>query len=231
MATKKKTTKKAAAKKSAPKKKPTTTEDNATELNEGVQDEFCKYLRMGSYQEQAAAMIGVSSRTVQRWLARGRKEISRREKHADLITAEANKVLRPVADKKRKARDDEHRQKAREEQPFVEFFLAVEKAMATSELGDLGVIAKSAQGKHVVETRTVTTKDDNGNDVVEKIEKHAKPEWTAAAWRLERRNPKRWARRQHVELSGDEDGAPIAVSLVDAFKRAHVESKAKKGKG
>jgi len=39
---------------------------------------------------------------------------------------------------------------------------------------------------------------------------HASKHWQAAAWRLERRNPKQWARKDSLELTGDEN-KPIAV--------------------
>ncbi len=40
--------------------------------------------------------------------------------------------------------------------------------------------------------------------------KHSNKHWQAAAWRLERKNPKKWGRKDALELTGDED-KPIAV--------------------
>lgn len=62
---------------------------------------------------------------------------------------------------------------------------AVKKAMAEAETRDLAVIDKAAQSG----------------------------EWTAAAWRLERKHPERWGRqsRVQVEHSGVE-GRPIEIS-------------------
>lgn len=40
--------------------------------------------------------------------------------------------------------------------------------------------------------------------------KHASRHWQAAAWRLERKNPKKWGRKDSLELTGD-DEKPIAV--------------------
>lgn len=68
---------------------------------------------------------------------------------------------------------------------------AVEKALADSEVRDVLLIANAA-----------------------------KTQWQAAAWRLERKNFKRWGRKDRVELTGGEDehGAPkmpeIRIELV-----------------
>ena len=43
------------------------------------------------------------------------------------------------------------------------------------------------------------------------IKAAAPTDWKAAAWRLERRAPKRWGYKQRVELTGEESG-PIALS-------------------
>lgn len=71
---------------------------------------------------------------------------------------------------------------------YQPFWVAVERAMAESEVADLGLIQRAAQ----------------------------RGEWTAAAWRLERRLPKRWGRQQRIEHSGP-NGQPI-----DLARRARV---------
>ncbi|WP_394845171.1 hypothetical protein LZC95_50110 [Pendulispora brunnea] len=68
-------------------------------------------------------------------------------------------------------------------EPFVSFALATEKAIAESEARDVALIAKAAADPKI---------------------------WVAAAWRLERRFPERWGRRDKHELTGA-DGGPIAV--------------------
>jgi hypothetical protein len=60
---------------------------------------------------------------------------------------------------------------------------AVQKAMASSELRDLSRIEKAAESGI----------------------------WQAAAWRLERKFPNRWGRKERIEHSGP-DGAPIQLS-------------------
>ena len=63
-----------------------------------------------------------------------------------------------------------------------QFLDAVERAVAEAEIRDLATITTAAA-----------------------------TDWRAAAWRLERRAPKRWGYKQRVELTGEESG-PIALS-------------------
>lgn len=65
------------------------------------------------------------------------------------------------------------------EEPFAEFSDAVEAALAEAELRDLA-----------------------------RIDRAADTQWQAAAWKLERRNPKLWGRREYTEVTGA-DGGPI----------------------
>jgi hypothetical protein len=69
---------------------------------------------------------------------------------------------------------------------YREFSDAVEKALADSEAGDVARISKAAEQGH----------------------------WQAAAWRLERKHPQRWGRRDRVqtEISGP-GGGPIGVNI------------------
>lgn len=64
-------------------------------------------------------------------------------------------------------------------EPFANFADAVEAALAEAELRDLA-----------------------------RIDRAAETQWQAAAWKLERRNPKSWGRREYAELTGG-DGGPI----------------------
>lgn len=67
---------------------------------------------------------------------------------------------------------------------------AVKKAMAEAEMRDLAVIDRAAQSG----------------------------EWTAAAWRLERKHPERWGRQARVQLEqSGADGKPIQIE-----KHAHL---------
>jgi len=87
----------------------------------------------------------------------------------------------------REKRRLEKRRRARpskRELPFISFVNAIKEAMAKSELADVLRIAKASQ-----------------------------TQWQAAAWRLERKHPGRWGRREHLEHTG-KDGGPIRTQVV-----------------
>tara|TARA_R100001530_G_scaffold113355_1_gene80369 strand:+ start:448 stop:939 length:492 start_codon:yes stop_codon:yes gene_type:complete len=71
------------------------------------------------------------------------------------------------------------------EGPFRDFSDAVEKAMAESEVRDIDLIDRAA----------------------------ASGTWQASAWRLERKFPKRWGRKQAHTLTGI-DGGPVQTQSV-----------------
>ena len=93
------------------------------------------------------------------------------------------------------------------EQPFADFSDAVEKTLAEAEIRDLA-----------------------------RIDKAAETQWAAAAWKLERRNPRMWGRREYNELTGA-DGGPIrfeqlSESDLDAeIERLSAEIEAADGAG
>ncbi len=73
---------------------------------------------------------------------------------------------------------------ARGEEPYTVLAAEVEKADAQSEMRDVVLIGKAAE-----------------------------MQWQAAAWRLERKNPKRWGRKDGLTLTGDEN-KPVAVTVI-----------------
>lgn len=77
--------------------------------------------------------------------------------------------------------DDNPRAKIRkEEAPFVEFLHAVEKAQAFAEVRDVRLIAKAAEDH-----------------------------WQAAAWRLERKFPDKWGRKDKVSADLQHSGEVV----------------------
>jgi transposase len=69
---------------------------------------------------------------------------------------------------------------------YVEFCNAVKKAKAEGEIFDAGVVKKAAA-----------------------------KQWQAAAWRLERRFPRRWGKKDQLDtqVSGKKDAPPVQVYL------------------
>lgn len=82
---------------------------------------------------------------------------------------------------------------------FKEFSDAVGEALAHAEITDVSHVGKAAQ---------------NGD-------------WRAAAWRLERRNPKKWGRQegqQSVTIETDKDKGTTKVTLNDLYKQFNDDS-------
>ena len=118
-----------------------------TKLNTETQEKIVSAIRAGNYIETAAAYAGIHKSTLYDWLKRGERE------------------------KQRVAKNPRYRIK-KDEQQFVEFSDAVEKALAEAEVRDVAIIGKAAEEY-----------------------------WQAAAWRLERKFPHKWGRKV-IEHSG-----------------------------
>ena len=150
-------------------------------------------LKAGCYIETAAAYAGISKDTLYRWLKRGRKE------------------------RRRLAADRRARPKISEAQ-FVVFLDGVTRAMSESEVRDVSLIAQAANGGQKYVEEKVTT-DANGNIISKQIiTKSLAPQWQAAAWRLERKHPKKWGRRVAIrkdEGNGEETPETFAAKVRD----------------
>lgn len=85
----------------------------------------------------------------------------------------------------------------------------IQGAFASAELRDILAIEKAAHGsktEYMKNSDGSLMRGPNGRLYIERL--GAKPDWKAAAWRLERKFPKRWGLKQQIELSGA-DGGPI----------------------
>lgn len=226
MATKKKTTKKPIAipqpptliqKRRAAKKKL----GQPTKCTPTVQKAVTDALRMGAYVETAVAHAGITKEAHYSWMKRAAKEKARRVAHEELLATEEEEDAlrqRPVQKRvltQRESREHTHIDTLLHEQVYVDYADAVQKALAAGEIGALGVVAKAAAGGAVI-SRTTRT---DANGAVHVTEKIARPEWTSAAWMLERRHPRRYGRLVRTEVSGPESG-PVAMTWVDAVKQA-----------
>jgi hypothetical protein len=128
-----------------------------SKISKEISDAIVENLRLGNYIEHASAACGINKSTLYLWLERGRKE---QEK------IDAGLPANP------------------DEQIFMEFSNAVEKAKAQSEVRDVTLIEKAAT---------------DGS-------------WQAAAWKLERKFPQKWGRVTRTEITGAE-GKPISVEV------------------
>jgi hypothetical protein len=142
-------------------------------------DQVVERIQLGLDLQSAADSAGISRQTLHNWRLTGARHRA---------AAANGKRLTPA------------------QRRYVEFLDALERAEAEAEANRLAIISRVAQGGATV-TKTTEKRDANGQ-LLERTEvtETLRPEWTAAAWFLERRMPAKYARR--VEVTGA-DGAPL----------------------
>ena len=125
-------------------------------INEEIIFQIAKAVKNGNYIETASAYVNIDKTTLYDWLRRGRKERDR-------------------------VRKDGRLRIRKDEQIFVNFSHAVEKALAEAEMRDVMIIGKAGE-----------------------------TQWQASAWRLERKFPDKWGRHRNVsDLDIEEQKARI----------------------
>ena len=92
--------------------------------------------------------------------------------------------LRRGAREKERLEKNPRAKPKKSEAPFVEFSDAVEKALAAAEIRDVMIIGKAAE-----------------------------TQWQAAAWRLERKFPERWGRKERLEVAAEVDVSSYVNAL------------------
>jgi hypothetical protein len=97
----------------------------------------------------------------------------------------------------------------------------VKKAENESELGAVAVIRQAMQGGAVLSRHTVTQTLPDGRSTTTVEETLSKPEWTAAAWLLERRLPREYGKVERIELSIRERARELAEELGPAGRGGH----------
>lgn len=166
-------------------------------------DKVAGFVAAGHYMETACAFSGVTKPTYLKWLREGRKF------QRDISGLPEGET---ITDHVREA--------------YLAFLLKIERAVATAEVRDLTVIDKVAQGGLPIGQTTKTQRrvpmisnvtgepirDRETGEILfreetTEVTTEAKtlPVWTAAAWRLERRNPDRWSRYTKHHVSKDKD--------------------------
>lgn len=107
-----------------------------SKLTAELQREIVKHIRLGNYVETAAALSGIDKGTFYRWLKRGKAEQER-----------ISRGGRPL----------------KREDPYLEFYNAIEKARAQVEADGIAMIMRAGL-----------------------------KQWQAVAWRMERMFPEKW---------------------------------------
>lgn len=112
------------------------------------------------------------------------------------------------------------------EQVFVDFVNALERAEAAWEVGKLSIIQGAAEGGYqhekVTEKWEPGPPDEDGNPTLRLVERSvvrwtADPQWTAAAWQLERRKPQKYGKRMALT---DGEGGPLIPQAEQARELA-----------
>jgi hypothetical protein len=189
-------------------------------LTPEIQKIIVDALSVGCYLNESLMLASIDTRTFRRWMARGAAEVARREKaERDTVFDSKNSTPRKKITPQLKKKMEASAKMAAREAMFVEFRRAVEQAIARAESSMLGIITRAAAGGAVIETTTMTRTKDDGTTETQVIEKRARPEWTAAAWRLERRHPARWGRR--LELIAPPE---LPVEGDEADRRAPIDT-------
>lgn len=148
-------------------------------INAEIIKSITNAMRAGAYIETAVALVGISKSTFYNWCRRGNIEPST---------------------------------------IYGQLLHAVKKALAESEMRDLLNIDKCAMGQDAEYERYPDGDiDEDGKDIGGQIVFDGKgkpvlkkfplaPDWSASAWRLERKFPNRWNKVEKVETSNQDDG-------------------------
>lgn len=152
-------------------------------LNQHVLDELLRCISTGVTQDVAARTIGVTPRTLKRWLAEGRAAADAIETGDPDFTPDA---------------DDHMRIRAAE---------AIDQARYRCEVALAANIVAASRGGQLIGEFTRTLR--GGGTEVEK--RYTPPDWRAAAFILERTRRERWARQIAVtDPDGRPFGAGVA---------------------
>lgn len=147
-----------------------------TKLTPERQKKILDALTAGGYFEVACEYAGVDARTGFEWLQRGRGE-------------HPTRPCTPL---------------------YAQFAQAVEKAQADDEVYTIGRIKQAGQGGAIIYEKVhrkpdIITRNEKGVTVEKRGEtiterRLSAPDWTADAWRQERKHSQRWGRKERVDV-------------------------------
>jgi hypothetical protein len=169
-----------------------------------VADRILAAISAGTGRETACAAGGISRDTFDRWRRRDPAF------EAQIVAAERNpdrrkKLLGAVA--AGSPRRTACRYAGLDESALTEWLtddigLAAEvlSAEGQAEVARIAQIADAGRGGQVIKRTTTTTRRRNGDVVTTVDEQYTRPEWTTAAWWLERVHGDIWGKRDKVDL-------------------------------
>lgn len=163
------------------------------ELNPELITKISDICKMGSYIEVAAAMNGIGYSTLRMWVTKARE-------NPDSLYGEFARAMEKAvssAEIRDLATIDQHahgRDAIYEMEPVFEYILGPDKLPIPDPSGGfLKQIAKDHNGKVIQKL----ARDSKGDPILKRAE--VKAQWTAAAWKMERRNPARWGRKDYLD--------------------------------
>jgi hypothetical protein len=146
-----------------------------SKLTPTLRQRMVDLLTAGQRFETACDLCGIAYSTHRSWMQRGE--------------AEAHRLAHPKAQAKKT------------ETPYLEYLEALKKAVASAEVDNVTSIIEASRGGQEVQTQTTEKFDANGNLKERKvITQLAPPQWTAAAWFLERRLPAEYGKRDVLKI-------------------------------
>ncbi len=193
-------------------------------LNPTRAHRYCEAIRLGLPNYQAATAAGLGRRTCEQYLNRGNHAANTINDHLNTLTDQDRTTLDQLDDTTppdeptrpdgwhHLSPRDEHlinQLIAPSEQPFLRFLREVERAWATFELLNAGLLQQAAQGYEVTEETKITTTDAQGNTITTTTttKRYRERDWRAGMAMLERRIPERWSSTRRMEIAGPGGGA------------------------
>lgn len=163
-----------------------------------------RFVHQGAYLETAAAAAGWHRDTLHATLKTGAADLARGVKPLAWALGPKPSEDPPIPD-------------------AATFSDAVEKAQANAELTDLMVIGSAAMPRQIA-ARCDCGKPAHCSHCGSRVRIEVPGEWTASAWRLERKFPKRYGRRDRVDVNtvDDEELAEVLGAAAAAVEDAAV---------
>jgi hypothetical protein len=187
------------------------------EIEPGLVAELELHLRNGNYINVSCDFVGIDVGLFRGWMRRGREEL-RRQRNAMRELSEAQRRLDGRMRNRNRAQLESELPELEAacellpaEALYANFCTRMKRAMAQAEIGGVGIVNRAAMGVPGSEERI----EQPDGTVITRRTEEIRPQWQAAAWRLERMYPTRWARRapQQIQVTGKEGEPPVETNI------------------